>query len=165
MPRLEPLHAGHADALLAFERDNRAYFAAHVPDRGDDYFTHFAARHAALLAEQAAGICRFHVLVDDAGAIVGRVNLVDLVDGGAELGFRIAEKAAGKGLATTAVQQVCTLAATAYGLNTLHAAATVANTGSRTVLTRNGFTETGTTVLDGHPALRFTRPLAPPAPA
>jgi ribosomal-protein-alanine N-acetyltransferase len=159
MPALERLTAAHAPALLAFEQENRAYFAAWIPDRGDAYFTDFAARHSALLAEQAAGVCHFHVLVDPSGAIVGRVNLVDVADGSAELGFRIAESAAGAGVATAAVRQICDLAATRYGLTALRAAAALDNAGSRTVLTRTGFTETGPTVLDGSPGLLYTRKL------
>lgn len=159
MPHLTRLDAGHAPALLAFEQDNRAYFAASVPDRGDDYFDRFADRHRALLAEQAAGTCHFHVILDDTGAVTGRVNLVDVADGSAELGFRIAEKAAGAGLATAAVHEICALARSRYGLTSLRAAAALDNTGSRTVLTRAGFTEAGPTVLNGRPALRYTRSL------
>jgi len=101
MPELQLLRPDHARALLKFERENRAYSAAWVPDRGNDYFASFGARHRALLAEQSAGTCYFHVLVDGDGEVVGRVNLVDLADGSAELGDRIAERAAGRGLATT----------------------------------------------------------------
>ena len=86
---LEPLRADHADAVLAFERENRQYFASWIWDRGDEFFTDYATRHAALLAEQEADVCRFHVLVDGTGAVVGRVNLMDLVNGSAELGYRI----------------------------------------------------------------------------
>ncbi|MEU0374297.1 GNAT family N-acetyltransferase [Streptomyces sp. NPDC006283] len=164
MPQLQRLRPDHAPALLAFERDNRAYFAAHVPDRGDDYFTHFDARHRDLLAEQAAGICHFHLVVDDTGAILGRVNLVDVADHSAELGYRIAEKAAGQGLATSAVRRLCTLAAAQYGLTTLRAATTLDNAASQAVLARIGFTETGTTLLSGLPGLTYTLRLAPPAP-
>ncbi|MEU5749502.1 GNAT family N-acetyltransferase, partial [Streptomyces sp. NPDC047726] len=28
-----------------FERENRAYFSASIPDRGDDYFSGFDVRH------------------------------------------------------------------------------------------------------------------------
>ncbi|MGH4033682.1 GNAT family N-acetyltransferase [Actinomycetota bacterium Odt1-20B] len=160
MPDLQRLHPTHAPALLAFERENRAYFAARVPDRGDAYFeeAEFAARLDALLAEQAAGACHFHVLVDDGGAIVGRVNIVDVADGSAELGYRIAERAAGRGLATAAVRQVLALAATEYGLTSLRAATTLDNEASRTVLARTGFTPTGTAGeirLSGRPAVSY----------
>lgn len=153
---IERLTLSHAPALLAFERANRAYFAASIPDRGDDYFTHFTARLEALLAEQTAGICHFHVVVAD-GEILGRVNLVDVADGAAELGFRIAEKAAGRGLATAAVREVLTLAAETYGLTTVRASAATRNIGSRTVLTRTGFVPTGEdVVLNGLPGLRYS---------
>ncbi|WP_447035249.1 GNAT family N-acetyltransferase [Streptomyces sp. DSM 118878] len=152
---LQLLRAEHAPALLAFEEANRAYFAASVPDRGDAYFEHFAARHSALLAEQAAGDCYFHVLVGDGGEVLGRVNLVDVADGGAELGYRIAEKATGQGLATSAVRQACDLAVTAYGLTGLRAATTLDNPASRAVLTRAGFVPTGDVRLDGRPGTSF----------
>ncbi|MET9483339.1 GNAT family N-acetyltransferase [Streptomyces sp. NPDC006638] len=149
MPELQRLRPDHAPALLAFERENRAYFAASVTDRGDAYFAHFDARHDALLAEQAAGLCHFHVLVERGGEVVGRVNLVDVADGSAELGFRIAEKATGRGLATVAVRRILRLAATEYGLTSLRAGAARDNLASRAVLTRTGFTPTGESVLGG----------------
>jgi ribosomal-protein-alanine N-acetyltransferase len=105
VPELQLLRPDHALALLAVERENRAYFAASIPDRGDDYFARFDERHRALLAEQQAGDCYFHLLVGTAGEVLGRVNLVDVADGGAELGYRIAERAAGRGLATSAAKR------------------------------------------------------------
>ncbi|MFF7992790.1 GNAT family N-acetyltransferase [Kitasatospora xanthocidica] len=161
MPSLEPLRPDHAEALLAFERANRAYFARSVPDRGDDYFAEFPARHAALLAEQAAGTCRFHVVRDADGELVGRVNLVDLADGCAELGYRIAGSAAGRGIATAAVAEVCRLAATAYGLGSLTAVTTVDNPASQTVLARNGFRFGHEFLLGDRPALAYRRDLVP----
>ncbi|WP_405687625.1 GNAT family N-acetyltransferase [Streptomyces sp. NBC_00057] len=161
MPELQRLRADHAPALLAFEQENRAFFAASVPDRGDDYFARFDARHAALLAEQAAGLCHFHLLVDTEGEILGRFNLVDVADGSADLGFRIAEKATRRGLATATVRQLCTLAATEYGLTTLRAAAALDNTASRTVLARTGFVPTGEEILlNDRPGLGYVRSTA-----
>ncbi|MFJ3962934.1 GNAT family N-acetyltransferase [Streptomyces sp. NPDC090036] len=155
MPRLQLLRLDHAPALLAFERENRAHFAASVPDRGDQYFDRFDERHASLLAEQAAGLCFFHVLVEDDGEIVGRVNLVDAADGSAELGYRIAERAAGRGLATAAVREVRVLAVAQYGLTGLRAVTTLDNPGSRAVLARTGFVPAGEIDLDGRPGLRL----------
>ncbi|TCO18175.1 ribosomal-protein-alanine N-acetyltransferase [Kribbella steppae] len=136
---LERLTAAHADAVLAFEVENRKYFAASIQDRGDAYFTEFGARLAGLLAEQEAGICRFHVLVDDSGAVVGRVNLVDFENGSAELGYRIAESATGKGLASAAVRALIGIAAPEYGLTALRAGTSVKNLASQVVLERAGF--------------------------
>jgi [ribosomal protein S5]-alanine N-acetyltransferase len=152
---LERLRPDHAPALLTFEQENRAYFAVSIPDRGDDYFAHFEQRHRALLDEQDTGVCHFHLVVID-GEILGRVNLVDVADGSAELGFRIAEKAAGQGLATAAVREVSTLAAATYGLTSLRAAAAIVNAGSRKVLTRTGFVPTGEEVmLNDRPGLWY----------
>ena len=154
-PRLELVRADHAEALLAFERENREYFAASIPDRGDDYFTEFAARHAQLLQSQAAGTDYFHVLVADTGEIVGRVNLVEVKDASAELGYRIAEAVAGRGVATAAVAEIRKLAATAYGLTSLRAKVTLDNPASHRVLERNGFVATGERVLNGKPAVTY----------
>ncbi|MFI2433541.1 GNAT family N-acetyltransferase [Streptomyces sp. NPDC018693] len=162
MVTLERLRADHAAALLAFERANRAYFARSVPDRGDAYFAEFAARHRALLAEQDAGVCHFHVVLDDRGGLVGRVNLVDVEDGTAELGYRIAQRAAGRGTATAAVRDVCRLAVTEYRLSALTAVTTHDNTASRTVLERTGFGPVADITLDGRPGTRYRRRLLTP---
>ncbi|MFF7468864.1 GNAT family N-acetyltransferase [Streptomyces sp. NPDC008092] len=163
MPELQLLRPDHAPAVLAFELENRAYFAAAIPDRGDEYFARFDERHRDLLAEQEAGICYFHVLVDAAGEVLGRVNLIDVGDGGADLGYRIAERAAGRGLATWGVGEVCRRALDTYGLTTLRAAAALRNAASRAVLARTGFTVTGETRLNGLPAVTYVRRLQPEA--
>ncbi|NJP99874.1 GNAT family N-acetyltransferase [Streptomyces zingiberis] len=169
MVKLERLRADHAEALLAFERENREYFARSVPDRGDAYFDGFPARHRALLAEQAAGACHFHVVLDERGELVGRVNLVDVrrdTDGRdgaeAELGYRVGERAAGRGVATAAVTEVCRPAAEEYGLTALTAEATLDNPASRAVLTRTGFAPVGDIVLAGRPGTRYRRLLTAP---
>ena len=152
---LEQLSVDHSDALLAFERENRAYFAASVSDRGDEYFATFSVLHAGLLAEQEAGISRFHVLVDDSGAVVGRVNLMDLEDGEAEVGCRIAEKAAGRGLATAAVRAILELAVAKYGLTKLTAQTTLDNARSQAVLSRVGFRVVGERTVGGRPGTAY----------
>jgi ribosomal-protein-alanine N-acetyltransferase len=162
---LQRLNPGHATELRRFEEENRAWFARSIPDRGDDYFVNFAARHAALLEEQAAGVCHFHVLVDPAGAVLGRFNLVDVLDGSAELGFRVAERVTGRGVATTVVRQVCGLARTEYGLRRLVADAARDNPGSLAVLRRTGFQPVGAVTLAGHPGIRHVRDLTADEPA
>jgi len=158
--RLERLRTDHAAALLDFELANRTYFAASIPDRGDDYFAEFDQRLRDLLTDQAAGELHFHVLVTDDGQIVGRVNLVDVADGSAELGYRIGEGTSGQGLATSAVARVCRLAVDEYGLTRLTAATTVDNVGSRIVLERNGFKAVGEAVFDGRPGIEFEKSLS-----
>lgn len=160
MPELQRLRADHVSALFAFEQENRVFFAASVTDRGDDYFTHFAPLLEGLLTEQAAGICHFHILVAEDGEVLGRFNLVDVANGTAELGFRLAEKATNHGLATAAVRRILKLCETTYALTTLHAAVTLTNTASRAVLTRTGFVPAGEEVLlNGKRGLAYVREL------
>ena len=143
MPELERLHAGHGPAVLAFELANRAYFAASVSDRGDDFFDQFSDRYTALLAEQEAGICAFSVLVAEDGSVLGRFNLVDIEDHTAELGYRVAQHVAGRGVATATVRELCQLAAARHGLRTLRAATSLENAASQKVLAKAGFVPAG----------------------
>ncbi|WP_030942186.1 GNAT family N-acetyltransferase [Streptomyces sp. NRRL S-646] len=164
MPELKRLHAGHAPAVLAFELANRAYFAASITDRGDDYFEQFTDRYDALLAEQEAGICAFHVLVAEDGSVLGRFNLVDIEDHGAELGYRVAEHVAGRGVATATVQELCRLAADRHGLRTLRAATAHQNVASQKVLTKAGFVPVGPADpahVGGNPGTWYQRHLVP----
>ncbi|GLV73603.1 GNAT family N-acetyltransferase [Streptomyces hygroscopicus] len=164
MPELKRLHADHAPAVLDFELANRAYFAASVPDRGDDYFAQFTDRYNALLAEQEAGICAFYVLIAEDGSVLGRFNLVDIEDHTAELGYRVARQAAGRGVATATVRELCPLAAARHGLRTLRAAAAHQNAASRKVLVKAGFVPVGPADpahLGGKPGTWYQRDLVP----
>jgi [ribosomal protein S5]-alanine N-acetyltransferase len=143
VPELQRLRADHAAAVLAFELANRAYFAASISDRGDEFFDHFAERHAALLAEQAAGIGAFYVLVAEDGSVLGRFNLVFTADGTAVLGYRVAQHVAGRGVATATVRKLCQLAQGRYGLRTLRAATSRENAASQKVLAKAGFVPNG----------------------
>ena len=143
MPELKHLHADDAPAVLAFELANRAYFAASISDRGDEFFDQFAERHSALLAEQEAGISAFYVLVADDGSVLGRFNLYDFEDGTAKLGYRVAQHVAGRGVATATVQELCRLAAARHGLRTLRAATSHGNAASQKVLAKAGFVPAG----------------------
>jgi [ribosomal protein S5]-alanine N-acetyltransferase len=143
VPELQRLRADHAPAVLAFELANRAYFATFISDRGDEFFDRFTDQHNAMLAEQEAGICIFHVLVGDDGSVLGRFNLVDIKDGTAELGYRVAQHVAGRGVATAAVRELCRLATAQYGLHTLRAATARQNVSSQKVLIKAGFVPAG----------------------
>jgi ribosomal-protein-alanine N-acetyltransferase len=96
-----------------------------------------------VLAEQAAGTSAFYVYVDDDGAILGRFNLYDIADGAAKLGYRVAQRAAGRGVATAAARDLCGLAATRHGLRVLTAATSRANVASQRVLLKVGFVAVG----------------------
>jgi ribosomal-protein-alanine N-acetyltransferase len=163
VPELERLHAAHAPVVLAFELANRAFFAASVSDRGDDFFDQFTDRYNASLAEQEAGSCAFYVLVAEDGAVLGRFNLFDISDRTARLGYRVAQHVAGRGVATATVRELCRLAASRHGLRTLRAATADENAASQKVLTRAGFVPVGPADpadLGGKPGSWYQRDLA-----
>ena len=160
MPELQRLDAGHAPAVLAFELANRAYFAASISDRGDEYFDQFTDGYTAMLAEQEAGLGAFYVLVAGDGSVLGRFNLYRFQDGSAELGYRVAQHIAGRGVATATVREVCRLAAARHGLRTLRAATARDNAASQRVLTKAGFVPVGPADpahLGGKPGTWFQR--------
>jgi ribosomal-protein-alanine N-acetyltransferase len=162
MFELQRVRPDHEAAILDFELANRAYFAASISDRGDDYFREFAQRHRELLAEQEAGTCVLYVLVDDDGTVVGRFNLYDVAKGSAEVGYRVAQRLSGQGVATTALQNLCRIAGEEHGLERLAAVTREDNVASRRVLTKAGFVAVGTADIHGEPALRYELAAASP---
>jgi [ribosomal protein S5]-alanine N-acetyltransferase len=163
MPELQRLNAGHAPAVLAFELQNRAYFAASISDRGDEFYDRFTERHDALLADQEAGVGAYHVLVAEDGAVLGRFNLIFAEDDTAELGYRVAQHVAGRGVATATVKELCRLAAARYRLRTLRAATSRDNVASQKVLAKAGFVPAGPADpahLGGKPGTWYQRDLA-----
>lgn len=159
MPELQRLRADHADAVLAFELANRAYFAASIPDRGDEFFAQFTERFEARLADQDGA---YYVLVADDGSVLGRFNLIFVEPGTAELGYRVAQHVAGRGVATATVDELCRLAQVQHGLRVLKAATTHRNAASTRVLAKNGFVPAGPAdpdELGGEPGTWYRRDL------
>ena len=165
MPELQLLRAGHAPAVLAFELANRGYFTAFISDRGDDFYEQFAERHRAMLAEQEAGHCAYYVLAGENGSVTGRFNLYDIKDGMAVLGYRVARRVAGRGVASAAVRELCRLAAARHGLRTLKAGTTRDNVASQKVLTKSGFVPVGPGDIAGKPGIWYQRDLTRADPA
>lgn len=162
MPELQQLRADHGPTVLDFELANRAYFAAFINDRGDEFYDQFTDRHRAMLAEQEAGLCAFYVLVAGDGSVLGRFNLYNLNDGTAELGYRVAQHVAGRGVTTATVRELCQLAAARHGLRTLRAATSHANVASQKVLAKAGFFPVGPAdpaELGGKPGTWYQRDL------
>jgi [ribosomal protein S5]-alanine N-acetyltransferase len=140
---LELLTLDHARPLERFERANRAFFAARVGDRGDDFFEHFDDHLGARVHENREGTSLFFVLVDTDGEVLGRVNISDIDQPTlTELGFRVAEHAQGRGIATQGVMTALEIAAT-RGVTTVQARVSTANPASRCVLEHCGFDQTG----------------------
>src|SRR5579862_9685032 len=134
VPRLEALQRDHASAVLAFELANRTYFAAFVSDRGEAFFDEFSEQYDELLAERETRRDAYYLLLDDDGSVLGRLNLYGIRDGTADVGYRVAQRAAGRGVATAGVRELCRLAASAHGVRKLRARTTKENVASQRVL-------------------------------
>jgi len=149
--------------VLAFELANRAYFAASISDRGDAFFDEFSRRYDELLAEREARHDAYYVLVDDDGDLLGRFNLYDIEDDTAEVGYRLAERVAGRGMATAGVRELCRLAATEHGVRRLRARTTHENVASQRVLAKAGFVAAGSADdVGGRRGIWFERELTQP---
>jgi [ribosomal protein S5]-alanine N-acetyltransferase len=136
--RIALLAAADEPEMLDFELENRAFFARTIGDRGDAYFAAFSDRHADLVAENEAGTSMLYSVRDQDGRVVGRVNIGPTEGGSGDLGYRIAEKACGRGYAQAAVG-LAVQAAAERGMLRIHAMTTEDNPASRRVLEANWF--------------------------
>lgn len=156
--------------LLAFELENRQFFARGVGDRGDDYFTSFTERLRVLVDENASGTSLCFSVRDGQGRLIGRVNIGDIHTGTGDLGYRIGEDACGRGHARAAVR-LALRAAAEQGVSLITAMTTVGNVASQRILLANGFEQlpSGTPArveIAGRPheTVHFARSLATTAP-
>lgn len=97
-----------AEELFEFEKNNRLFFEQMVPGRGEDYynFETFKIRHRELLTEQQENKSKFYLIRDNAGSIIGRINLVDIdtTNDIAEVGYRVGQEYGGKGIGAKALK-------------------------------------------------------------
>jgi [ribosomal protein S5]-alanine N-acetyltransferase len=156
---LERLRIGHEASVLEFETANREFFARTISDRGDEFFEQFHDNFQALLADQRAGECMYYVVVQS-GSIVGRINLYDVQSGSADVGYRIAEQAAGRGVATFALRELCRRAFDEQGLTRLTAKVSNENIASQRVLEHASFAVVGPIDVVGRPGIAYERALA-----
>ncbi|NBB13355.1 GNAT family N-acetyltransferase [Pseudomonas sp. SLFW] len=140
---IRDLRGTDAEALLAFETENRAWFESHIDPRPASFYSPQGVDEHIdrCLSELALGTWHPCVIEDASGRIVGRANLkqIDAQSGTAEVGYRIAETAAGKGLATQALRHLIQQAHSRWGLTGLVAYVFEENRGSQKVLARCGF--------------------------
>jgi ribosomal-protein-alanine N-acetyltransferase len=137
-----------APVLTTLVRANREFLAPWEPLREETYFTEAGQRAAigAALAEHEHGRGLPYVITGRDGAVVGRVNLNNIVRGAfqsASLGYWIAEAATGRGITTAAVRDIVRVAFTELGLHRIQADTLEHNVASQRVLERNGFVRIG----------------------
>lgn len=142
------LDPGDAEALADALHRSREHLAPWEPVRPERYFTLAGQRDAIAdsLARHEAGTMVPHVVLDESGAVAGRINLNNIVRGpfqSASVGYWLAVDATGRGLATAAVAEMVAIGFGAECLHRLEAGTIPENTRSQAVLERNGFTRFG----------------------
>lgn len=143
---IEVLVDAHASALAAAYDRNREHLAPWDPVRPAAFFTPAgqAADVVARLDVVRRGLGASWVLVRD-GAIVGRVNLNNIVRGvfqSSSVGYWVDRDHVGRGLATALVEHAVQQARK-LGLHRLEAGTLIHNVASQAVLRRSGFEEFG----------------------
>lgn len=131
-----------AKDLFVFERVNKEFFEKMVPPRPDSYlvFEGFTSILNELLKEQAERKSLFYLIKNEAGNIVGRMNLVDINwnIGAGEVGYRVGEQFTGKGAAAQALELMVE-EANLLGVKELKARTTLNNLASQRVLEKCHF--------------------------
>ncbi|MCW3845173.1 GNAT family N-acetyltransferase [Micromonospora yasonensis] len=140
--------AEDAPALAELLRVNREFLAPWEPIRSEDYFT-AAGQHAVIqadLQQHEQGSKLPHVILDDAGRVIGRITLNGIVRGpfqSCALGYWVSAGHNGRGFATGAVREIVRVAFAQLGLHRVQAETLLHNVRSQRVLERNGFVRYG----------------------
>ena len=142
------LHPDDAPVLVRMEQEDRDFFAPWGPAREDSWFTEDgqAEEIRARLEQHRLGLCLPHVVLDDAGAVIGRITLNTVVRGAFQscsLGYWIRSSANGRGHATRAAALMLRTAFEDLRLHRGEAGTLVHNAASQRVLERNGFVRFG----------------------
>ncbi|MGH3463890.1 MAG: GNAT family N-acetyltransferase [Kribbellaceae bacterium] len=121
--------------------DSREFLAPWEPLRTDDYFTIEGQRKLIqqALEQHEQGMSLPHVIVGDAGQVVGRITLKTIVRGpfqSCALGYWVGREHNGRGHATKAVAEIKRVAFEELGLHRIEAATLLHNTASQRVLDR-----------------------------
>jgi len=132
-----------AEALLAFELQNRDFFEQHIQARAQTFYTLQSVRDAMTesLQWRASGQAFQYLIVRDR-EILGRINLTQVQRryfNSAMLGYRIGEGYAGQGVASTAVALVLEHAFAEHHLYRVEAHVRASHPASMRVLEKNGF--------------------------
>lgn len=137
--RLEKLNLNQLQILYEFELENKSYFDSIGLSRPDSYYnlTSFSESLNELILEQEEQLHLMYCVFND-DEIVGRINLFNIKDSTAEVGYRISEKHQGKGYASKALKLLLEIA---YDLKftKIHAGCDRSNIASQNVLIKNGF--------------------------
>jgi [ribosomal protein S5]-alanine N-acetyltransferase len=145
--RTRDLVLDDAPAIARLVRENRDFLGPWEPLRDERWFTdegqHDEVGH--VLGRAELGLCVPRVVLDG-GEVVGRITLNTVVRGAFQscsVGYWLAERATGRGLATEALGEMLRLAFGELSLHRVEAGTLVHNVASQRVLAHHGFTRFG----------------------
>lgn len=145
---VRPLSLDDVEVLTALLVENRQFLAPWQPLRPDSYFTEAGQREAveAALAQQANGSAVPLAIRDISGAVVGTFTIAAINRGAFQscsVGYWLAERSQGQGLATAALREAADLAFGDLRLHRIQAETLRHNERSQRVLRRVGFEQYG----------------------
>ncbi|MFD1217621.1 GNAT family N-acetyltransferase [Microbulbifer celer] len=138
----EVLSTKHTSALLKFETENRLWFEKFIAARNPDFYTHpGVTEHITECLQLMRQKSMYPALMVTNNELLGRFNLreIDHSRQSAMLGYRVAEKHKGKGVATKGVGKLLQISVQKLGLNTIRALVLDNNAASARVLLKHGF--------------------------
>lgn len=146
--RIRLVEPADAEALAELQSRHRDYFAPYDPTRRESWFTADGQRSdiAANLELHARGESVPFVILDDDGAVVGRITLRGIVHGAlwsCAMGYWVSPDVGGRGYATQAVAAATEHAFDRLGLHRVQAETLVDNLRSQRVLEKNGYERFG----------------------
>lgn len=147
-PVTRSLNITDAEPLSALYVENRQFLAPWQPLRPDAYFTEGGQREAieATLAQESGGSAVPLAIIDPDSAVVGTITLSSIIRGAFQscsVGYWLAERAQGRGLATAALREAAHVAFTDLRLHRIQAETLSHNIRSQRVLDRLDFQRYG----------------------
>ncbi|MCJ8301013.1 MAG: GNAT family N-acetyltransferase [Pseudomonadales bacterium] len=142
MYQLQVLQTEHWQTLLKFELDNQQWFEKWIEPRSKGFYQrqNFLQNIKNLVRQRPDADYAMYLLLD-AKNILGRFNIINIEQKKAEIGYRLAERATGKGIATTGLQALMVEAKNKLKLQQLTARVAIDNIASQKVLLNNGFVQ------------------------
>jgi ribosomal-protein-alanine N-acetyltransferase len=137
-----------APALAELVNESRGFLAPWEPIRPESFFTVAGQREVieGLLDRRFLGLTSPHVVLTPTGEVAGRITLDGITRGAFQscgMGYWVAERHNGQGLATLAVAEMVRRAFDDLGLHRVEAGTLVHNARSQRVLEKNGFERYG----------------------
>jgi ribosomal-protein-alanine N-acetyltransferase len=135
----ERVNLSHVIPLLEFEADNKHYFEQYIAPREDAFYSlEGVASHITELDLHAQGGRAHSLLLFDGQQIIARANLKNITNQKAEIGYRVAMHATGRGVASLCVSHLCSEAKN-MRMERLFAEVMDNNSASERVLLNSGF--------------------------